>query len=162
MRKVFFLILVTPLFSCQTTRVSNDIISKNKKLYNDLYNNNGNIFVIGSSSFTSSYMWSYTNNEVSIYNLNNGKVITKKEIKRENLEMNNWLQNPSKDDDGIDKCIAVDGFMLMYKVKIKESFIERRFPLDFGCMKNSTYETLFFKKLIDDINHYKIGWREVQ
>ncbi|KPE48990.1 hypothetical protein [Chryseobacterium indologenes] len=142
--------------------MSNDIISKNKKLYNELYNTNGNIFVIGSSGFTSSYMWSYTNNGISVYNLNNGKVITKKEIKRENLEMNNWLQNPSKDDDGIDKCIAVDGFMLMYKVKIKESFIERRFPLDFECMKKSTYETPFFKKLIDDINHYKIGWREVQ
>ena len=50
--------------------------------------------------------------------------------------------------------------MLMYQVRNNESFIERRFPLDYICMKNSNYESIFFKRLIQDINYYNMGWKE--
>ncbi|MEY8759457.1 hypothetical protein [Chryseobacterium tongliaoense] len=163
MKKLFLFMFIASFFSCQTNHLaSNDATSKNKKLYNQLYSSNGNIFTIGSSEFKSSYMWSYTNDDIIVYNLSNGKVISEKKLKLRSERNNQWLKNPSKDDDGIDKCIAVDGFTLMYKVKNNESFIERRFPLEYECMKNSVYESTFFKTLIEDVNYYNIGWKKVQ
>ncbi len=159
MKYIYVFMCMISLFSCQTRYTSNDVISKNKQLYNSLYNKNGNIFTLGSLNFESSYMWSYTNNIIIVYNLNKGKIISAKKI---NYENNIWLQDPVKDDDGIDKCIVTDGVMLMYQVRNNESFIERRFPLDYICMKNSNYESIFFKRLIQDINYYNMGWKELK
>ncbi|MCY0979411.1 hypothetical protein PGH12_04650 [Chryseobacterium wangxinyae] len=153
-----YIIASSICFSCQTKNVANDIISKNKKLYNSLYKSNGNVFSLGSLSFEHSYMWSYSNDEINIYNLEKGKVISEKKIKLQNQGNNRWLQNPLKDDTGIDNCIATDGFTLMYKVVNNDSYIERRFPVMYDCMKNSKYETDFFTKLIEDMNYYQIGW----
>ncbi|KPH14980.1 hypothetical protein [Chryseobacterium sp. ERMR1:04] len=157
MRKILIFICIVLVFSCQAQREKNDILSKNKKLYSLLYKTNGNIFVLGSSEFESSYMWSYTKKNLVIYNLRNGKLINEKtlNLKEQN---NKWRFNPSKDDSGIDRCIATDGFTLMYKVKDGGSFIERRFPVSLECLKNSSYETDFFKNLVSDINFYNIGW----
>jgi hypothetical protein len=157
MRKILIFICVVLLFLCQAQRKKNDVLSKNKKLYSLLYKKNGNIFVLSSSQFESSYMWSYTKKNLVVYNLRNEKLVNEKtlQLKEQN---NNWLVNPSKDDSGIDNCIATDGFTLMYKVKDGESFIERRFPVGLDCLKNSSYETDFFKNLVADINFYNIGW----
>lgn len=156
---ILFIYIITSFicFSCQTN-VANDIISKNKKLYNSLYKSNGNVFSLGSLSFKHSYMWSYSNDEINIYNLENGKIISEKKIKLQNQDSNSWLENPMKNDAGIDNCIATDGFTLMYKVVNNDSYIERRFPVMYDCIKNSKYETSFFSKLIGDINYYQIGW----
>ncbi|NML59408.1 hypothetical protein [Chryseobacterium cheonjiense] len=157
---LIFTNILLVLFSCQAQHTENDILSKNKKLYNKLYQTNGNIFAIGTSNFESSYMWSYAKENITVYNLVRGKISSKKIIYLQNHDQK-WLHTPAKDDFGLDQCIATDGFVLLYKVKNDISFIERRFPITLDCMKSGTYESDFFKNLVNDINSYNIGWKNI-
>lgn len=162
MKKIFFLIFIIQLFSCQSVKNSNNYLSSNKKFYNSFYNTNGNVFVLSSpNGALSSYIWSYSSNAIDVYSFNQGKIQSKKSHKIEGQDLK-WLLNPSKDDTGLDECIAMDGFTLMYKVKNNESYIERKFPISLECLKNTSYETSFFKNLIQDIKLYQIGWKEVK
>jgi hypothetical protein len=161
MKKILiFKYVLLLLFSCQAQHKENDILSKNKKLYNKLYQTNGNIFAIGTSNFESSYMWSYNEESVIVYNLVSGKIASRKIIHLQNHD-HKWLYTPVKDDSGLDQCIATGGFILLYKVKNNISFIEKKFPVTLDCMKNGIYETDFFKNLVNDINFYNIGWKKL-
>jgi hypothetical protein len=160
MKKVLIFKLILLLFSCHAQRTENNVFSKNKKLYDKLYQTNGNIFTLGILNFDSSYIWSYTKNNIVVYNLVQGKIISEKIIQLKNKD-HKWLLSPSKDDLGIDQCITTDGSILMYKIKNKTSFIEKRFPITLDCMKNGVYETDFFKNLIIDVNFYDIGWKKL-
>jgi len=158
--KVIMKILIYPsLFflsiSCLSNgQITNEKLSKNKKLYNSLYNENGNVFVLGSLDFQSSYMWSYGKTGLVVYSLIEGKIQSQKKYNDTVFPEKNWLKNPVRNDNKLDECIAVDASIILYKV----NDIERRFPIQYKCLKENTYSTEFFQGLIQDMNKYKIGW----
>jgi len=144
-------------FSCSSNgQLSNAKLSKNKSLYNSLYKKNGNVFVLGSLDFHSSYMWSYENKALIVYSLTNGKVKSQKTYSDVKYIEKEWLKNPVSNDDKLDECIAVDGSTVMYRVGI----VERKFPIQYKCLKDNVYSTNFFKGLVEDMNKYNIGWKE--
>lgn len=54
--------------------------NENKKLFERLYKSNGNAFYIKSTNISVSFVWSYTENKISIYKLSKGKVLDSKEL----------------------------------------------------------------------------------
>ena len=148
----FFLII-----SCLSkAQVTNEKLSKNKKLYNSLYQENGNVFALGSLDFQSSYMWSYGKTGLVVYSLTNGKIQSQKNYSDAKFFDRNWLKSPVQNDDKLDECIAVDASTFLYKV----NDVERKFPIQYRCLKENTYPTEFLKGLVQDMNKYEIGWKD--
>lgn len=157
MKVVIYLCSFFLCLSCSANgQMTNEKLSKNKSLYNSLYKKNGNVFVLGSLDFHSSYMWSYGDTGLIVYNLTNGKVESQKTYNDVKYTESDWLKKPVQNDDKLDDCIAVDGSTILYRV----NDIERRFPVQYKCLKENTYSTEFFKGLVQDMNKYEIGWKE--
>ncbi len=150
---ILFILIIT---SCSTTNKMYDKIEY-KKLFNQLVENNGNAFYVNSTHITVSFVWSYSNNEATIYKLSKGKVIDRKVVKTPNSVK--MFEHFSKEDFyEVDTCIELDGDMFGFILKRNDKVEQKDLPINLNCFTKAKYKSYFLNEIVSDINTYNIKW----
>lgn len=138
--------------------ISNKIIKtkvNTKKMVDRLFEKNGNAFYVNSTYVIISFVWSYSDNKISIYKLSGNKILENK-----NFIMNErifFIQQLSKEElQELDKCIELDGDGFGYKFKKDGKVEEQDFPINLECFTQKKYKSAFLNKVVSDIKTYKI------
>ena len=129
----------------------------NKKLVTQLLESNGNVFYIRSTYIIISYVWSYSENEIIVYELKKGKIENEKRISIK--EKPNWIIPLfEKDLFELDSCMELDGDMFGYWHKNGENVEQRDLPINLKCFRQGKYKSDFLNKVVNDLNDYQIKW----
>jgi hypothetical protein len=160
MKHHFFTLLLIIIFSSCST--SNKVIIRNNKLTDKLihkiYTNNENVFFLRSSNATFSTLWSYVNNEIVIYKLANGKVISKKthvssNDKLDHIDLSNF--NEINMDSAVCEYL-LDGDLFGFILKDNDNIIDKSFPVEIECLKKAELKSSSMNIIINDIKLFKL------
>lgn len=153
---IFFLFIISFSYS---QKIESQRFSTNKKLLNKLLKKNENAFELIAPGRAVSYIWSYTSLNLEVHSLVDGK---KKLCKtyplfNENLQ---WMIQEDKIQYKLRNCQVLDGRLFIINIinKNNNELIEKEYSIDFDCLKDTTFNSNFYKNLSDDIKQYKIGW----
>ena len=148
-------ILVISLFfilSCAATKKTTK--TENSKLINQLLDSNKNVFYASSTHIIISYIWSYSENGITLYKLKKGKIINKEVC---STDKQNLMGFPTKEDYfELDKCLELDGDMLCIIIKDGASVNRKDLPINLNCFAQGGYKLNFFNKIAKDMMLYKI------
>lgn len=157
--KIIYVIHLFFLFfgaSCSTANKMYDTVAY-KKLFNQLYETNGNAFYTTSTHITEAFVWSYSIKEVAIYKLSKGRVVDKKTFTI--TRNSNWLQQFYKDDlYEVDTCTELDGDIFGIKLNKDNNVEEKHFAINLNCFEAGEYKSSFLKQVATDITTYSLKW----
>jgi hypothetical protein len=160
MKHHFFTLLLLTIFSSCTT--SNKFITKNSKLSDklirEIYTNNKNVFFLRSSNATFSTIWSYVNNEIVIYKLANGKLISKKThvVSNDKLAHDDLSNFNEINLDSVICDYLLDGDLFGFILKDNDNIVDKSFPIEIECLKKAELKSSSMNKIINDIKLFKL------
>ncbi|MCW3160452.1 hypothetical protein [Chryseobacterium oryctis] len=158
--KKLLLIFCTIVFSLSySQKKESQRFSTNKRLLNKMLKKNGNVFELIAPGGNVSYIWTYSSNMITIYSLIQGK---KKSLNSYPLNDSNleWLIQKDFKQYRLPDCQVVDGRLLIINIINKEEsnkLIEKEYSIDIECLKETEFNSIFYKKLSNDMKTYKIG-----
>ncbi len=128
---------------------------RSQRLFNDLFELNGNAFLTTSNNLKASFVWSYSANGLTVYEVFNSKVVKKSAYSRTNdLD---WMRNfDPKNNIEISSCFHLDGDLLYVKILMDGKIELEYFPIDISCMVLQKYKSIFWKRLASDIKIYNL------
>lgn len=151
-RYIFGILLLVLVLSCSMT---GDLYSS-KKLFERLYESNGNAFYIKSTNMSVSFVWSYAENKISIYKLFKGKVVDSRELSDTE---SNWLDQFSKKELAeVDSCLDLDGDVLGFKLKYGNSVVQNDLSIKLDCFVKKRLNSVFLNGMVGDMKAYRIKW----
>ena len=125
-----------------------------ERMFKKISRKYGNAFYINSTYATFSTVWFYSEGSVKIFKLAKGKTIS---IKEENCNTNEIIsQVENFDFYELDKCIELDGDGFGFFVSSGENKIQRDFAVGIECIKEQELNSIFLKKIIEDIKTYNL------
>ena len=153
--KLTFISIVAFLTSCSAMKYN---ISRNNKLTDKtIFNLNkeyGNVFYVRSTYATFSTVWSYVDNSIKIYKLANGRLIDQQQYPTNGIEDFKIMTNDELLE--LNQCMELDGDIFGYSILKGEQIDQRDFPVGIECFTKINFKSNFLKKIVDDINTFKI------
>lgn len=168
MRKCYAIIVLLFIFSfgvsCLTVRYN---VKRNKDLtvkqVNCFYKKNKNAFYLCSTYATFSVVWTYDEDKIEIYRLQEGKISKKQIFKAKDIIPYMVVPLEDVEDELYGKCaMELDGDSFGFKVEIDHKTYIEDYAVDIKCMKLGKYKSCFLKKIADDIKIYKMWEVEYQ
>ena len=158
--KIIFL-SIGALCSCSTFKQSmlerksaiNNKLTENKA--EELYYRNGNVFYITSTYSSSSTIWTYHDNKLTIFKLVNAKIVKEttqidNEWRKINLEQSYFRE----DIENNTNSNVLDGEILCIKLRIGTEHLEESYCIDINRFIEANFNSVFMKKLVQDIKNY--------
>ena len=158
MKKILLILLVTcALYSCGS--LNNNIAQNQQRVERfseELFDKNGNVFVTGSTNLNSAYLWTYEDNDLKIYTLQNGKLKEERVVSGQNTD---WIKNaPIETGMKFSDCYELDGDFFRYKIEIAGQVSSDIIPVDLNCFTNLPKEEEFYASISDIISTYNLKW----
>ncbi len=147
----FFLVIgLFLLLSCSVTNKMSK--AENLRLVKKLSEDNGNVFCVSSTHIMTSYVWSYSAREVSIYKLRKGRI---EKVETYPIKGKDWIIQLTKEDYfELDKCMELDGDLLCILLNDDRKDL----PINLQCFVKRGYKSEFLNQLAIDIEKYNMLW----
>jgi len=152
--KMQIILIASLMFFLSCSATNKMAKTENPKLVNKLLEENGNAFSVSSTHVIISYVWTYSESEITIYKLKKGRVIN---TDVHSIEKPEWITVPTKEEYfELDKCMELDGDMLYIALKNAEDIVRKDVPINIQCFTKGGYKKEFFNHIAKDIEKYKI------
>ncbi|MBL7880161.1 MAG: hypothetical protein JNN23_09980 [Chryseobacterium gambrini] len=160
MKKILLIWCLMIFCFSYTQRKESQRFSTNKRLLNKVLKQNGNAFELIAPGGGVSYIWTYSSDTLTVYNLIKGKKksLNSYHINNSNLE---WLIQKDPKQYKLRDCQVLDGRLLIININDREKsnfLIEKEYSIELDCLLQSESTSTFYQKLFNDIKTFKIGW----
>ena len=154
---VFILCIITSLgISCST--VQNKYIKVNqdsmiKQVY-FCYKKNGNVFYLSSKYVNFSIVWTYYEDKVEIFRLQNGEIRQKQVMNRSNkiIHFDNILPKDIRSELYQTCPMVLDGDTFGFIIEVNHKKQKEDFIVDVNCLKHGQYKSDFLNRMVEPLS----------